>query len=350
MFYVNNRPIMESEISVLQELKSQLALQGIHRFEKFIETENHIQFNCPIHKNGQERTPSCGITKNKIVTDLGNGKFKTVPAGTVHCFKCGYVATLEEMISDCFGKNDYGIFGNQWLLKNFMSVAVETRKDIELDFGRHTNKTTTKNNTTKYVSEEELDKYRYTHPYMYQRKLTDEVINLFDVGYDPNFVIHYKDEKGKEQEKVIGECITFPIRDEKGNVLFIARRAIHSKIFHYPKEEIKPVYGIYELPPNCNEIILCESIINALTCYVYGKAALAFNGTGTPYQYEQLLSLPCRHFILALDPDEAGYKGIQRIKRYLKNKKMLSMYVIPKGKDINDLTEVEFNSLQEVFV
>lgn len=349
MFYVNNKPILASEIEVLQELKSQLALQGIHRFEKFIETENHIQFNCPIHKNGQERTPSCGITKNKIITELGNGHTKTVMPGTVHCFKCGYVATLEEMISDCFGKNDFGIFGNQWLLKNFLSVSVETRKDIEFNFDRH-NSVKDNNNNINYVSEEELDKYRYTHPYMYQRKLTDEVINLFDVGYDPNFIINYKDKNGKPQQKVIGECLTFPIHDINGNVIFIARRAIHSKIFHYPREVMKPVYGLYQLPDNCNEIIICESIINALTCYVYGKPAVALNGTGTPTQYEQLLSLPCRHFILALDPDEAGYKGVQRIKKYLKNKKMLSMYIIPEGKDINDLTEVEFNSLQEVFV
>lgn len=348
MFYVNNKPILASELEVLQELKSQLALQGIDRFEKFIETENHIQFNCPIHKGGHERTPSCGITKNKIVTELGNGHTKVVQPGTVHCFKCGYVATLEEMISDCFGKNDMGIFGNQWLLKNFLSVAVETRKDIELDFSR--NNKVSKNANISYISEDELDKYRYTHPYMYQRKLTDEVINLFDVGYDPNFIINFKDKNGKPQQKVIGECLTFPIHDKDGNVIFIARRAIHSKIFHYPEGVLKPVYGIFQLPKNCNEIILCESIINALTCYVYGKVALAFNGTGTPQQYEELLSLPCRHFILALDPDEAGYKGEQRLKKYFKNRKMLSKYIIPEGKDINDLSRDEFNNLQEVFL
>ena len=234
------------------------------------------------------------------------------------------------------------------MLKNFLSVAVETRKDIELDFSR--NNKVSKNTNISYISEDELDKYRYTHPYMYQRKLTDEVINLFDVGYDPNFIINFKDKNGKPQQKVIGECLTFPIHDKDGNVIFIARRAIHSKIFHYPEGVLKPVYGIFQLPKNCNEIILCESIINALTCYVYGKVALAFNGTGSPAQYEQLLSLPCRHFILALDPDEAGYKGEQRLKKYFKNRRMLSKYIIPEGKDINDLSRDEFNNLQEVFL
>ena len=99
MFYVAGKPIIASEIEVLQELKSQLALQGIYRFDKFIETENHIQFNCPIHKGGQERKPSCGITKNRIVTELGNGNKKVTEAGTVHCFQCGYTTSLPEMIS-----------------------------------------------------------------------------------------------------------------------------------------------------------------------------------------------------------------------------------------------------------
>lgn len=349
MFYVNNQPIIASEIEVLQELKSQLALQGINRFEKFIETENHIQFNCPIHKNGQERSPSCGITKNRIITELGNGNKKVVEPGTVHCFQCGYTTSLPEMISDCFGKNDMGIFGTQWLIKNFLTVSVQERKPLQLDLSRNTDNI--KNQTTNFITEEELDSYRYIHPYMYKRKLTDEIINKFDVGYDKDFVITYKDKKtNKTMEKHLGECITFPIRDINGNVLFIARRCINNKTFHYPNDVIKPIYGLYELPKNCKEIIICESIINALTCYTYGKPAVALNGTGTDFQYQQLLSLPCRHFILALDPDAAGYKGIQRIKKAIGNKKMLSMYIIPSGKDINDLSKEEFDNLPVTFV
>jgi DNA primase len=184
---------------------------------------------------------------------------------------------------------------------------------------------------------------------MYQRKLTDEVINLFDVGYDPNFIINFKDKNGKPQQKVIGECLTFPIHDKNGNVIFIARRAIHSKIFHYPEGVLKPVYGIFQLPKNCNEIILCESIINALTCYVYGKYAVALNGTGTPTQIEQLKKLPCRKFILGLDPDDAGERGRQKLKKSLGKEKIITEYVIPPGKDINDLTKQEFDSLKEIF-
>ena len=35
-----------------------------------------------------------------------------------------------------------------------------------------------------FVTEEELKSYRFTIPYMYERKMTDALIEKFDVGYD----------------------------------------------------------------------------------------------------------------------------------------------------------------------
>ena len=204
MFYVNKNPILAGELEVLNELKTQLALNGIQRFAEFKPGPRNIQFNCPIHADGQERRPSCGIsTVNK----------EGVPAGTVHCFTCGYTATLEQMISHCFGKDDDGVFGREWLIKNFLTISIENRKDIILDLQRGNNK----DNLNKYISEQELDSYRYYHPYMYKRRLTNEVIEQFDVGYDNRFEL--KDKFGKV--KSVLKCLTFPVRDINGNTLFI---------------------------------------------------------------------------------------------------------------------------------
>ena len=340
MFYVRGKPILAEEIDVLVELRNQLALNGIQRFKKFKVSSNHIQFNCPFHKDGQEKEPSCGITTSEI--KYGNGK--VVKPGTVHCFACGYVSSLEEMISRLFGRNDFGIFGEEWLITNFLTVEYENRPELKLDMSRG-NKQNNKQ-TIEYVSEEELDRYRYVHPYMYQRKLTDEVIDMFDVGYDDNFVL--KNQSGGESHL---RCITFPIRDITGKTLFIARRSVDIKFFHYPSGVLKPVYGVYELSkinPYPQEIIICESIFNCLTCYAYGKYAVALNGTGTTTQYEELKQMPCRKFILGLDPDSAGYKGRQKLRKALEGSKLISEYVIPEGKDINDLTREEFDNLQEV--
>lgn len=335
MFTAMGMPILADELEVLTELQTQLALNGVFRFKKFRRLQDHIQFCCPFHKDGQEESPSCGITTNDIKYADGH----VVRAGTVHCFACGYTSSLEQMISRLFGHEDFGTFGANWLRTNFLSVSYEDRPEIELDLSRDTDK---KKTPVKYVSEEELDSYRYIHPYMYQRKLTDEVIELFDVGFDANF-------KLTEKADPI-PCITFPVRDITGGTLFIARRSVVSKMFHYPVGVDKPVYGVYELSlfeTYPKEVIICESIINCLTCYTYGKYAVALNGTGTVQQYEQLKSLPCRKFILGLDPDDAGNRGRDKLRKALYNSKLVTDLIIPKGKDINDLTKEEFDALEE---
>lgn len=320
---VNNHVILDDTQDILIELRKQLELNGVKRFAKFIDSGNNIQTNCPFHKEGQERKPSFGINKK---------------TGECHCFGCGWSGTLSEMISNCFGKDDFGVYGNKWLIRNFLSVAVESRPDIDVDFCRRKKITS---ETKKYISEQELDSYRYTHPYMYKRKLTDEIIDLFDIGYDKNT-----------------ECITFPNRDINGNCLFIARRSVKTKFFNYPQDVEKPVYGLYE----CNicaktiknwfpdEIIICESMIDALTCWVYGRYAVALNGTGNENQFKTLRNMPNRKFILATDMDEAGLKARERIRQSLGNK-IVTEYVwdINVAKDINDMNKEYFDSLKEVF-
>ena len=320
---VNNHVILDDTQDILIELRKQLELNGVKRFAKFIDSGKNIQTNCPFHKEGQERKPSFGINKN---------------TGECHCFGCGWSGTLSEMISNCFGKDDFGVYGNKWLIRNFLSVAVESRPDIDVDFCRRKKITS---ETKKYISEQELDSYRYTHPYMYKRKLTDEIIDLFDIGYDKNT-----------------ECITFPNRDINGNCLFVARRSVKTKFFNYPQDVEKPVYGLYE----CNicaktiknwfpdEIIICESMIDALTCWVYGRYAVALNGTGNENQFKTLRNMPNRKFILATDMDEAGLKARERIRQSLGNK-LVTEYVwdINVAKDINDMNKEYFDSLKEVF-
>lgn len=327
MFTVNGNPILEDELQVLIELKNQLALNGIMRFEEFKVLQNDIQFNCPIHANGQERKPSCGIT----IIDKG-----PIKSGTVHCFTCGYTTNLEEMISHCFGYDDFGMFGTGWLTKNFLTISIENRKDIGLDLGRNKNPII---NKERFIGENELDRYRYIHPYMYKRGLTDELIERYDIGYDKDFKLNHNHLPS----------LTFPIRDRRGNTLYIARRSINTKIFHLPEGEDKPLYGVYELDEDEDELIICESVFDVLTSVKYGRPAIGLLGTGSESQYKLLRELKARKLILALDPDEAGRRGTERIKKNLKGMKILTRLEIPTGKDINDLTREEFKQLNEVF-
>ena len=323
---------------ILTELISQLRANNINLIQKHKDGPTHIQLCCPYHANGMERRPSAGLRKSD---------------GIFHCFACNETHSLSEVISHCFGQDDdvVGKFGWQWLLRNFATVQIEERKDIELDFKRgnnniygrvsshNGNSNSANDNRTRLVTEQELDKYRYFHPYMYKRGLTDEIIELFDIGYDKDT-----------------DCITFPVRDVNGNTLFVARRSVKSKFFNYPNGVEKPLYGLYELlkfqynKSGIQEVIVCESMLDALSFWTVDKYAVALNGVESELQIKQLKELPCRKIILATDSDEKGMLARQRIRKKIGNRKLITEYIFPKGrKDANECTKEELLSLQEIF-
>lgn len=328
MFEVKGIPILVDEIEILKQLRTDVELKtGRKILSKIKPSGDDIMVCCPIHNNGQEKRPSCGIS----IKHLG-----TRPPGTVHCFACGYVDNLEGFVSKCFGYDDSS-YGLNWLIENYIGdIETNSRPLLSFDYSRDI-----KNNDISYITEEELKRYRFYHPYMWERKLTPEIVEKYDVGYQKDFIF----EEGWQPMEVL----TFPVRDINGNCLFVSRRAIYNKTFFLPKDLEKPVYGIYELPKNCSEVVICESVINALTSTIYGKPAVALFGTGNSLQYQQLNSLQVRKYILALDPDKSGREGEKRLEKYLKEK-IITKLMIPEGKDINDLSYEEFLSLPEVFV
>lgn len=338
MIKLQDTIIQSDTQSVLDMLKFNLAQHGVDRFHIFRNNGENIQTNCPFHKNGQERKPSFGI----------NGEIDKC-----HCFSCGWAGTIEEMISELYGYQDEGKFGKRWLIKRFNTVEIETRPNIMEGFNGRNNITIRNNNdihrfkqhiqgnksSEQYsgeITEEELDKYRYIHPYMYERKMDDRVIEIFDVGYD------------KETE-----CITFPIRDKNGNCLFIARRSVNTKFFSYPQGVEKPLYGLYELyqlDEFPKEIYICESMIDAITIWTHcDKYAVALNGLGNDLQFSQLNNMPNRTFILATDNDSAGIKARIRLKKYITNKIIKEIILPSNRKDINECTYNEFENIKITF-
>ena len=326
--------------SVLDRLKFDLAQHGVDRFHQFRRNGDNIQTSCPFHKNGQERKPSFGV----------NGEIDKC-----HCFSCSWSGTIEEMISELYGYQDEGKFGKRWLIKRFNTVEIETRPNIMEGFNYGRNNITIRNKSIfgvspnlyrdkqrkqdtgdnqrgiKEITEEELDKYRYIHPYMYSRGLTDEIIERFDIGYD------------RERKE-----ITFPVRDIEGRCVFVAGRSVERKFFRLPKGLDKPIYcsdkfrdGTYRTA------YITESFLNCLTCWKYNKPAMAMLGTGNKKQYEILNKLPVREYILAFDPDDAGRKATERFRKNVHGK-IIKELVYTDNRDINDLQE-EFLDCKIIF-
>lgn len=325
---IDNLNISASLNDILTELKSQLDINGIQLLSKTFDSGDDIMVQCPYHKNGQERKPSAGIRKSD---------------GMFHCFACGETHSLPELITHCMQSSD-PLAGYKWLSKNFTSVEVENREDISLDLERSniSNKSNilADSNTNKSfcVSEEELDSYRYTHPYMYMRGLIDPIIEFFDIGYDK-----------------ITNSITFPVRNLFGECMFIARRTVRGKTFNIPKNVEKPLYGLYEIHQrkfsvkDCGKIYVCEGLFDCLRLWCNGKYAVAgFGCLFSDYQVKLLNELPTRHLVLALDSDDAGRKAAKKLRKAIKNK-LITEVVLPKGrKDIGECTDDEINNLEEI--
>lgn len=334
-------------MDVLNELKSQLASNGIERFYKMFDSGEDIMCCCPYHKDGQERRPSAGIRKSD---------------GLLHCLACGVTVGIDEVIANCFGYNDPA-WGYRWLVSNFSTVEVEKRGDIEVDLERNniSDKGSIQHSRLdidipdRYVSEEELDGYRYTHAYLYKRGLTDEVIELFDLGYDRRT-----------------DSITFPVRYwgsmDFGKTLFVAKRQIKTKRFDLPKDMEKPLYGLYEIWlyltmmafdkgrgqnakfKYADKIYVCEGLFDCLRLWCNGKMAVAgFGCLYSKYQMEMLQGLPTRHLVLAFDDDRAGRYGAERVRKQIKGK-LITEVILPEGrKDIGECTDEEIQNLKEVF-
>jgi len=314
-----NDIIIDADVSeILTALREQLAEHGIMRFEKIVDSGEDVMVQCPYHKDGQERRPSAGIRKSD---------------GLLHCLACGETHSLPEVIGFCFGRDMF--FGYNWLMKNFGALSEQDRQPINLNLSR-----TPSISVQEYVSEDELDSYRYTHPYMYERGLTDEIIEMFDIGYDKST-----------------DSITFPVRDIKGNTLFVARRTIKYKSFNIPKNVDKPLYGDYELSQllqtkegvdKFKEVYVCEGLFDCLRLWCVGKYAVAgFGCLFSDKQIKDLCELPTRKLIFALDNDKAGISATERLKKLVRGKIMTTAILPYNRKDIGECTDDELKNLRE---
>jgi DNA primase len=110
------------------------------------------------------------------------------------------------------------------------------------------------------------------------------------------------------------------------------------------------VYGLYHVYKNLSwikEVVICVSIIDALTCWVYRVPAVATLGAlPTTKQIELLNKVPVRKFITGLDNpliDKAGKDGSIRLAEQLGKTKLINYLKFPEGvKDINEMTEEQF--------
>lgn len=311
---IDNKIIITPMLQILEQL--QYELRKINGKLSDIELKNNrnISVTCPCneHKGGFENHPSC-----QVFADPDDDE---IMYGTVHCFTCGYKATLPQFIGYCFEEDEE--FGKEWLLLRCETAFISEVRylpEIVLD----------KKESLKLLDESELLKYKYYHPYMWQRKLTKEIVDLFEVGYDP------------KQNMLI-----FPVRDEKARLRFITGRSVNSHRFMIPKDVDKPVYLLYYVKQQgLSRVAICESQINTLYLWSLGIPSVGLFGTGSETQYDILNKSGIRIMDLFFDGDAAGRKGIERFKKNIRDDIIINTHILPEGKDVNDLSKEEILQL-----
>lgn len=320
MLKINNRYFNLDVETILLKLREYVLVKYNRLVLKSIKPINEdVMITCPYHNQGNERKPSMGVHKE---------------TGLSHCFTCGKVVKFDELVGNILGDttNKAFITGQTWLFNTFDSNEISTRPGIDLP-------TRVKSEQKFYIPEEVLDKFRYYHPYMWKRKLTPEVVEKYDVGYDEDFQL-----KNKDTGKITHlKCLTFPVKDLSGRVVFIARRCVDTKLFHYPDNVEKPVYGLDKCF-GVKSLVVVESIINCLTLETYGIDSVAFMGLGTKKQYEQISKCDARVVYLCFDGDSAGRRATERFIKNVKNKKIYVIKMLD-NEDINSITKSQFFEL-----
>lgn len=181
------------------------------------------------------------------------------------------------------------------------------------------------------IDESRLDKYNYNHRYLLNRDYTKEILNYFEIGYcsDINDRLYNR--------------VTIPWRDKKGRLVGINGRTVSNKKpkYLYSKDSNKNhvLYNIDKLEKSDEPIFLTEGELDTIRLTQLGyHRSLALGGSDLGDR-KWLLREYTNHAILALDSDEAGLKARKKIIEQLYPLMDVSVLLVPKGKDIGDITD-----------
>ena len=147
-------------------------------------------------------------------------------------------------------------------------------------------------------------------------------------------------------------CVTFPVTDGSGVTQIYGRRIQKAEVRQDGKRTTsqeaaklwlsRPIDGLWNEAAlqACDEIIVCESIIDALTfwCAGYRNVTTTFSSSFFPEQLKQaVLRYNVKRILLAYDNDEAGRKATERDDIMLYNLGLEVFQVrFPSGMDVND--------------
>lgn len=146
------------------------------------------------------------------------------------------------------------------------------------------------------LSEDILSPYKFRHPYLTRRCISEKVQRFMGIGYN------------KERQSV-----TIPWRHSDRTLANIKFRKVSEKTFWYQRGAAPVsslVYGIDKVyQHNLRRAVVCEAEIDALSWWTCGVPAIALGGSAvTANQLEIIRKSPIESLVLSMDNDKQGRK------------------------------------------
>ena len=306
---------------------------------------------CPIH---DDKNPSLVVNRQKNVWNcLGAcGKGGDVIQWVMHAEKASFRHAVELLRDGAAGGRK--TYGQPRKLESPLTISNEDHELLAsvVDYYHQRLK----------QSPDALD-------YLQKRVLTDgEMIDRFKIGFvDRTLGLRLPPKQGNKKgtevrtrlkdlgilrdtgHEHLRGCITFPLLDENGKIAQLYGRRIDNggkqKIAHFYLP--RPHGGVLnrEAFNATDEIILCESVIDALTFWNFGyrnvTAAFGTNGF-TDELHNALVANNIKRILIAYDRDEAGEKAADELAAKLlkDNFELFRITVTKEAKDINNYAQI----------
>lgn len=298
---------MFDEIYTEEQVERVLAGIGI---DPASETESNFMVFCPFHNNS--RTPAGTISKEK---------------GLFFCFGCQTSKNLVEFVMAVSNRS------------YFESVRYIKQKNTETDITQLVNKklyvapefTQFDEVLIKRLNNQAVESPRAMN-YFYSRRITQESINKFSLGYSDK-----------------QDYVTIPVQSPEGMTIGFVARSIEGKDFKntpgLPKSKV--LFNLHRVRSS-KFVYVVESSFDAIRLDQVGFPAVATLGANVSSVQMKLLEKYFSDVILVADNDEAGSVMIERILGKI-GSKVSVVNIDKKYKDIGEMSDEEIKKLEYKF-
>ncbi|WP_162146903.1 DNA primase [Acholeplasma granularum] len=302
---------------------------------------------CPFH---DEKSPSFSVTPDKQLAYCFGCHKGGSPINFLSQIK--NISTHEAAV--ILGKRIGITFSNEPVIKDPLENLYNLMKDAS-SFYQFALKNT--------------DSGKIALDYLNQRKIDDDILNHFEIGYAPDQVDSlYKMLRSKKYSvtdmmtlglvkqneegiyyDVFRNRITFPIKDQKGAIIGFSARALNkNEKAKYINSTETPIFKkgeqLYHYSDSITSsikqkhVILHEGFFDVIASYKAGfNASVATMGTALTSDQVKLLKRITNHVVIAYDGDSAGIDATLKVIPLLKNEKVnVSILNLPNKMDPDD--------------